>query len=165
LVGAGRFAAAYLVKEGIVALERRDPGHLWNAVLGLQAPEFWGGLGLFSAVAQGASRLVASGMVTRALPSVARAAARSYLPMAAAIPALEVALGERDPATIARRTAVYVGVGAALDLPMMVAMVAVPGPGTLVGGAYFIGKLALMLWLGEKLDRAIEGFLTPEPKP
>jgi len=162
--GAARFAAAYVLKEGIVALEKRDLGHLGQAALGLKAPEFWGGLAVFTGVAQGVTmalerKAVVEGMERR-LPRVARMAVKGYVPMAAAVPALEAAMGERDAVKIARRTGMFLGLAALLDSPMMVSVriaSRMPGPGTVAGAALGVTKLAVLLWASEKIDEGIDG--------
>lgn len=45
---------------------------------------------------------------------------------------------------------------AAADVPVLLGMVAVPGPGTLVGAAYFTVKLGLILYGAEKIEEWID---------
>lgn len=162
--GAATFAAGYLIKEGFNAIETGDPARMGEAARNMFTPEFAGAWALFTGVAHGVGRGLDAAAVkaalARAMPATLRTVARSYLPMAAAIPLVEIAFGERDAGRIARTTAIFTALGVTTDLPVLLGMIAVPGPGTLFGAAYFAVKLGVMLWLGEKLDREVEAYST-----
>lgn len=159
--GAAAYAFGFLIKEGIKAAYTRDPERMKEAAQSVATKEFLAGWAGFTGIAYGVGKVMdqakVKGLLEKAIPKAApRLAARMWLPAVAAIPAMEYAFGERDPAKIARTTAIYGTLAAVTDLPVLLGMIAVPGPGTLFGIAYFSVKLGLMLWAGESIEEYID---------
>jgi len=137
--GAGKFAAAYLLKE---AFKGR------NALGDLRTPGFWGSLSAFTVAARGAEKL---------LPF------KNVLPLAGGMAAVQLLSGNFSLRDLAISTGSFVAAGAAINLfadgwiyPMLFA--AGP-PGWAAAGAYTVGKLAVTLYAGEKLEEWIRSRL------
>jgi len=141
LAGAGQFAAAYLVKE---AMKGRV------AVADLAQPKFWLDLGAFSVAARAVEHLpLGSGLLRQAVP------------LAAGMAAVQLVSGHVSARDVLFGTAAYLAggmiVGAIADGLIYPALFAAGPPGWIAAGAYTIGKLAVSLYLGEKLEHWLRG--------
>ncbi|MBI2933744.1 MAG: hypothetical protein HYY16_19035 [Planctomycetes bacterium] len=151
-IGMAQFAAAYLLKEGFKAVETRDPKRMKQAALQLKDPRFWGGVALFSV----AARATEFALTKLPLPGVAKGLSKAALPLAAGMAAVQVLSGRVSPKNV------LIGTGAFLTAGYAVNMVAdgliypllfrAGPPGWLGMAAYTVVKMAVTLYLGEKLE-------------
>jgi|GEM_PF-6008458 len=136
------FAAAYLLKE---AMNGRPA---WSD---LNEPRFWGNVALFSVAARGAEKLPLKGL------------ARSTVPLAVGMAALQLLSGNFSPRDLAISTGSFLAAGAAVNLLadrlVFPALFAAGPPGWAAVGVYTVGKLAVTLYVGEKLEGWIHKFL------
>lgn len=153
IAGAGQFVAAYLVKEAVKAIETRDLEQMKEATRQLKEPFFWGSLGAFT----GAAKLTEVGIRFVQGGRLVRAA----LPLAAGMAAVQLLSGQVSLKGLAISTGSYlvagIGVGLLADAVVYPMLFAAGPPGWIGAGLYSIGKMAVTLVIGEKLDRWLRG--------
>ena len=139
-VGAGQFAAAYLLKEAM-------NGRL--AVSELAQPKFWTDLAVFSVAARAAEHLPLRGL------------AKSAVPLALGMAAVQFVSGHFSARDVAIDTASFLAAGAAVSLIadglVYPVLFAAGPPGWIAAGVYSIAKLAVTLYAGEKLGAWLRG--------
>jgi hypothetical protein len=149
---AGQFVAAYLLKEGLLALETGDPKKMAQAVSALKEPGFWGNLAVFT----GAARLAELGVSRLPLKGFVRGFSRMAVPLAVGMAAVNLISGNASLQDILVDTGSFLAAGLAVNLLadtlVYPALFAAGPPGWVAAGAYTIGKLALTLYAGEKLS-------------
>jgi hypothetical protein len=142
VVGAGQFAAAYVLKEAMNG--RVSVDHLAE-------PVFWRDLAAFT---------VASRVVEK-LP--VRGIARAALPLAAGMAAVQLMHGQASWRDVAIDTASFLAAGAAVSLIadglIYPALFAAGPPGWIAAGAYTVAKMTVTLYAGEKLGGWLRGML------
>ena len=159
------FVAAYLGKEALKAATEGDLERMRQAAAQLGTAEFWAGLGAFTVAARGTERAVQS----LPLGGAGRAIGRAALPLAAGMAAVEIVSGRASPARVLTGTAAYLGAGLAVnavaDGLIYPVLFAAGPPGWIAAGVYTVAKLAVTLYLGEKLDAWLQGLGRPKPAP
>jgi len=160
-MGAGIFAAGFLVKETIQGIWHGDWGRIKSAVHELKSPWFLGGFAVFSGVEYASAKMLSG---TKGMwGSVGRFA----LPLYAGVALLQLAQGKRDLKSIATEATSF----AASALAMMPVMNAIRGslypalaaapPWGWVGiGAIEIANAAVMLWGAEKMAPYVDKAIT-----
>jgi hypothetical protein len=152
LGGMGTFLAAYLVKEGFKALEARDPHKMGEAVAQFGHLDFWKGVGAFT----GASWLASYGVTKLSLPLWARGISKVALPLAVGTAAVQWLSGTLSLRNFLVSTGSYLAAGAIVsslaDAFVYPTLFSAGPPGWLAAGLYTTGKLALSLYVGEKLE-------------
>ncbi len=155
--GLGQFAAAFLLKEGFKAIETRDPSRMKEAALQLKEPGFWGSLAVFSA----ASRVTEVAVAKLPLPGLAKGLGRAALPLAAGMAAVQLMSGQASLKDVLIGTGAYLATGFAVNLLadslIYPALFAAGPPGWIAAGVYTVAKLAVTLYLGEKLEGWLHG--------
>lgn len=163
---AAKFGAAYPLKEGFRAVETGDPEVILQAGRDMATVDFWAGVGVFSAGATGANRALQTGIVTRRLTPGVVKHARGPLALAAGMAGLQAfTSGRVDGRELAISTGAYsastVVVSNLADRVVRPSLFRVLGrTGTAALGprvkvAYDVTTLAFSLFLGEKIDRAV----------
>ncbi|MBI2933743.1 MAG: hypothetical protein HYY16_19030 [Planctomycetes bacterium] len=152
--GTGQFVAAYLLKEGFVAMEARDVGRMKEAVGSLAGWRFWRDLGAFTV----AARLTDIGMGKIPMGGMARALTRGVVPLAAGMAAVQLIHGRVSPKDLGIDTGSFLVTGVAVNAVGGVLLRAIPA-GRLAVGAANVLKLALTLYGGEKLGDWLRGRL------
>jgi len=151
--GAGLFAAAYLVKEAMSAIETGDPARMKHAAGELATVGFWGDLAAFSVAAR-----VGDGVLGRV---GAGKLARHALPLAMGMAAVQLIHGQLSWKDVAIDTASFLAAGAIVnpiaDGLIYPALFAAGPPGWIAAGAYTVGKLALTLYGAEKIGGFLRG--------
>lgn len=151
-VSTAAFAAAYLLKETF-------KGNPRGALYEMKEPMFWGSLAAFTGAAK------ATDWAVKGAPRLARAA----LPLTAGMAAVQLLTGQASLKNVLIGTASYLVAGAAVNLladSLIYPLLFAAGPpGWIAAGAYTIGKLAVTLYVGEKIEewlrrrtRSREGF-------
>ncbi|MBI2933742.1 MAG: Zn-dependent exopeptidase M28 [Planctomycetes bacterium] len=147
LAGAGQFAAAFLLKEGINAVEAQDPRRMRDAALQLKEFGFWGSLAAFTA----ASHVTVKAIGWLPLRGVAGMLARGTLPLAAGMAVVEALSGRFSGRRVLVGTAAYAVAGSVASLGSAALLRLVP----LAPGAprWVLGvvQLGATLYAGEKL--------------
>lgn len=142
--GLGHFAAAFVIKETL-------KGNPREGLAQLREPGFWGSAALFSGAAKTAEW---------ALKSAPRLA-RGTLPLAAGMAALQLLSGNYSAKDLLISTGSYLVAGAlvnlAADALIYPILFAAGPPGWIAAGLYTVGKLAVTLYLGEKLEGWLHG--------
>ncbi len=141
--GMATFAAAYLLKEAM-------KGRLATEVA---TPAFWGDVGAFTV----AARVAEHGVVRLGGGSLARTA----LPLAAGMAAVQLLHGKASLKDVLIDTASFVAagwaVGAIADGLIYPVLFAAGPPGWVAAGVYTVAKLAVSLYAGEKLSAFLHG--------
>lgn len=136
-MGGAHFAAAYMLKEGM-------KGRF--AISDLKEPSFWGGIAVFEAASRLASKIPVG---------------RSVLPLAAGMAAMQLLSGEFSLKDLAISTGSYLAAGllvnAVADSFIYPLLFAAGPPGWIATGLYTVGKLAVTLYVGEKLEGWLKG--------
>jgi hypothetical protein len=155
-----QFFGAYLVKEGIKAVESGDVEGMKRALAQVKRPEFWGSTALFSLTAGVTERLVSRLPLTGAAKGIGRVA----LPLVAGISVLQLLSGNTSLKDILVSTGAYLAAGAAVSLLadglVYPALFAAGPPGWVAAAAYSVGKLAVSLYAGEKLEHWLQGIFS-----
>ena len=154
--GAAAFAASYLLKEAIVALETGDPARIKQAAASLGTVEFWGGVAAFTGAAKvaefGVTKLGAGGLVRHALP------------LAAGMAAVQLMSGQFSAKDVAIDTAAFLiagfGVGLVADGMIYPLLFAAGPPGWIAAGVYTVAKMTATLYFGEKLGHWMRGLFS-----
>ncbi len=140
LAGAGQFAAAYLLKEAM-------NGRI--AVGDLKEPQFWGDLAVFTGAASLVNRLPLQGI------------GRAALPLAAGMAAVQLLHGQASLKDALIDTGSFLAAGFAVNLLadglIYPILFAAGPPGWIAAGVYTVAKLAVTLYLGEKISGWIRG--------
>ncbi|MBI2931710.1 MAG: hypothetical protein HYY16_08665 [Planctomycetes bacterium] len=147
-VGAGQFAAAYLVHGAIKAVETRDSARMKEAARQVGTLQFWAGVGTFTAASH-ASRWILLRLGVSGLW-------RSALPLAAGMAAVQLLSGRFSGEDVAAGTVSFLAAGAAVDLAARMMW------GGRTGWILGVAKLAATLYGAEKLDgvrERIEGLV------
>ncbi len=148
LAGAGQFAAAYLLKEAM------------NGRIGTEVATtgFWVDLGVFTAASRLATKLPVG---------------RAVLPLAAGMVAVQLLHGHASLKDVAIETGAYLAAGLAVNLLadglIYPILFAAGPPGWIAAGVYTVAKLAVTLYVGERLSGWLHGLLgepgTRNPEP
>jgi hypothetical protein len=150
VAGALTYAAAFLVKE---AVDGRFP----EAATELRDPAFWGSLAVFTIAARATERAIAAAP----LPALAKSA----LPLAAGMAAVQLLSGHVSARDVALSTGAYLAAGlvvnAIADGLIYPLLFAAGPPGWAAAGVYTVGKLAATLWLGDRLAAWLHRRLPP----
>lgn len=159
--GFGKFAAAYLLKEGMKAMESGDGATFRHAVGQLGTSGFWASLGLFTI----ASRWTEIGLNRIPWRGTAQKLVGATLPLAAGMAAVQFLSGHVSLKDVAIGTGAYFGAGVAVQLladGLLLRLLGSAGPtGWVAAGAYSIGKMAVTLYLGEKIETWWKRGVTP----
>jgi len=151
--GAAQFAAAYLLKEGFKAIETGDPEKMRLAVKQLATPGFWGSLAVFSI----SSRIAEVGLTKLGAGALTKAA----VPLAVGMAVMQLISGRFSVKDVLIGTGAYLATGFAVnfiaDSFVYPILFAAGPPGWIAAGAYTIVKLAVSLYLGEKLEHWLQG--------
>ena len=125
----------------------------------MATPDFWASLGAFTIVARAAEKGLNVGFVQKALPRLLRGAARAAIPLAAGMAAIDLLHGQADPLNVAISTGSFLVAGFAvssvMDAVLYPVLFAAGPPGWVGAAAYTVIKLALTLYLGEKIEAGI----------
>lgn len=132
--GVCSFAAAYLLKE---AMNGRF------ALSDFRETRFWGNVAVFSVAARGAEKLPLRGL------------ARSTVPLAVGMAAVQFLSGNYSLRDLAISTGSFLAAGAAVNLladgTLYPLLFRTGPPGWIAAGVYTVGKLAVTLYTGEKM--------------
>lgn len=143
------FPAAYLLKE---AMNGR-----FDAWRDFKEPSFWGGFAAFEAASRLAGKLPIHGL------------ARSAVPLAAGMAAMQLLSGNYSLKDLAISTGSYLVAGmlvsALADGLIYPILFAAGPPGWIAAGLYTIGKLAVTLYGGEKLEGWLKGLFSKKQGP
>jgi hypothetical protein len=151
LGGAGQFAAAYLLREAFKGK---------NALPELKTPGFWIGTGVFTVAAKatdyGLTKLAVGGL------------AKTALPLAMGMAAVQVLSGHGSVKDVLIDTGSFLAAGLLVDLLadglIYPILFAAGPPGWIAAGIYTIAKMAVTLYLGEKISGWIHGLFHHETK-
>ncbi|MBI2931971.1 MAG: glycosyltransferase [Planctomycetes bacterium] len=147
--GMGAFGAAYLLKEGLNALETRDRHRMGKAALQLKQPRFWLDVGTFTAAAGGVTwgldKLPGTGTV--------KGLSKAAVPLTAGMLAVQALSGRLSWSDAATGTAAFLTTGTLVHLALRA------GPAGWLRIPYSVIKMALTLYGGEKLDALLRGLL------
>jgi len=164
-IGAGRFAAAYLLKESFAAWERSDAAGLREAAAHLGTGSFWGSLALFTGVARAAE----VGISLAPLPRLASRLSRAVLPLASGMAAVQVLSGGLSPRDLALSTAAYLSAGvlvsAVSDFAFPALFAGATPPGRIARGVLGLVRMAAVLYLGEKIEHGLRRRLAAPAPP
>lgn len=145
-VGAARFAAAYVLKEAMMGR--------FGSVRDLKEPAFWTSLAEFT----GGSKLAEFGLHKL---NIGGALTRAAVPLAVGMGVVQVMSGHLSVKDLLISTAAYTAAGFAVsflaDGLLYPLLFAAGPPGWITAGLYTVGKLAVTLYVGEKIEGWLHG--------
>jgi hypothetical protein len=157
--GLAQFAAAFLVAEGIKAIETRDTARMKGALGQLKEVLFWRDVAAFSI----AARATEFAVTKLPLPGVAKGLTKAVLPLAAGMAVVQLLSGQATVQSVLIGTGAFLGAGLAVNLiadtVVYPTLFAAGPPGWIAAGIYTVAKLGLTLYLGGKLEGWVQSLL------